>query len=144
MEDAEVHDGLPLRPEFQGVTALDYAHGFDEVVDVLELTSRLEGRAPEIGEAADTESREAAVAGCVRNARDAYLRRQIFAGIELEPLCAQPGVTGPKLAHHVRRKNVRFRETAVACCWSSPPRRKQPPKAAAELAPAASDSGRTY
>src|SRR5947207_8744811 len=78
--------------------------------DILELPRRLVGGAPEIGDAAHTETREPAVAGREWNIGQAYRGGQILVSIELQPLAAKPRVAGAEFVDHVRRENVGFVE----------------------------------
>ena len=48
LQNAEVHDRLPLGAEFHGVAASDHAHVFDEVEDILKLARGLVGGAAKL------------------------------------------------------------------------------------------------
>ncbi len=83
LEDAEIHDRLPLGADLDGVPALDDTDVFDEMKEVLKLTGRLICRAAEVTEATDIEPRQAAVIRGERNAGDADLRGEVFTRVEL-------------------------------------------------------------
>ena len=113
LQNAEVHNRLPLHAELDRVTACDPAQVLDEMVDILEFTSRLIGGASERADAADVETRQTAVVRSEGNAGNSDLAGKIIIGIELQTLGSQPRVARAEFVDNMRREDVGLAENSL-------------------------------